>query len=121
MAGMAMDLRSKITGKRGFTLVEIMIVIAIIGIITAVAFPQFVKARSSAATNICIANLKRIDEAKDVWAVWEGGNQTDTPTWDELIPDYLKKTPVCSKSGTYSVNRMDTWPTCTIEGHELPD
>ncbi|MFC1548983.1 hypothetical protein ACFL5E_03380, partial [Candidatus Omnitrophota bacterium] len=83
-------------------------------------FPQFQKAKATAATNICIANLKRIEEGKDVWAVWEGKNNADTPAWSDMIPDYLKKTPACPRGGTYAVNRMDTRPTCTVEGHELP-
>jgi prepilin-type N-terminal cleavage/methylation domain-containing protein len=114
-----MNTLRKYTGKGGFTLVEILIAVAVIGLISAVAFPQFMKARSSAAMNICISNLKRIEEGKDLWAVWEGGNQNDTPTWAELIPDYLRKMPSCPLGGTYSINRMDADPTCTMDGHEL--
>ncbi|MBD3426183.1 MAG: prepilin-type N-terminal cleavage/methylation domain-containing protein [Candidatus Omnitrophica bacterium] len=109
----------KVTGTRGFTLVEILIVIAVIGLISAVAFPQFIKARTTAGKNICISNLKKIGESKEIWAVWEGGGSADTPSWSDLVPDYLKKTPVCPLGGTYSINRVDTDPTCTIEGHEI--
>ncbi|MGB2600472.1 MAG: prepilin-type N-terminal cleavage/methylation domain-containing protein [Candidatus Omnitrophota bacterium] len=114
-----MNALSKCTGKRGFTLVEILIVLAVIGLISAVAFPQFIKARTTAGASICISNLKKLEEGKDLWAVWEGGAMNETPTWSDLIPDYLRKTPSCPLGGSYSLNRMDTDPSCTVDGHAL--
>ena len=54
------------SNKAGFTLVEIMIVVAIIGLLAAIAIPNFVKARQSSQRNACMANLKQMDGAKDV-------------------------------------------------------
>src|SRR3954454_126321 len=56
-------------GRKGFTLVEIMIVVLIIGILLAIAVPNFIKARESSRTKACVANLKQIDSAKEQYAM----------------------------------------------------
>jgi len=58
--------------KNGFTLVEIMIVVAIIGLLAAIAIPNFVTARQTSQTNAGINNLRQIDGAKQQWAVESG-------------------------------------------------
>ena len=63
-------MRTRIGNKNaGFTLVEIMIVVAIIGLLAAIAIPNFVKARQTAQRNACIRNLHEIDGAKEEWAL----------------------------------------------------
>jgi prepilin-type N-terminal cleavage/methylation domain-containing protein len=70
----------------GFTLVEIMIVVAILGLLAAIAMPNFVRARKTSQTNACINNLRQIDGAKQQWALEKGGNSGDVPSNDEIQP-----------------------------------
>lgn len=109
----------KINNKKAFTLAEIMIVVAIIGLVAAIAIPNFVKAREAAQRNGCIANLKQIQNAIQVWALDQNKSSTDSVSLDVLVPDYLKKTPVCPKGGVYTLTTVDSDPTCNIAGHNL--
>ena len=69
----------------------------------------------------CISNLRLIDDAKQQWAAEYSKPQTAIPTVKDLLP-YFKEGvfPACPDGGTYSLNKLDEVPTCSIAGHTLP-
>jgi prepilin-type N-terminal cleavage/methylation domain-containing protein len=80
----------KTNNKAGFTLVEIMIVVAIIGLLAAIAIPNFVKARENAQLNSIFNNLRIIEGAKDQWALENKKGTGDAVASVVTISDYLK-------------------------------
>jgi prepilin-type N-terminal cleavage/methylation domain-containing protein len=116
-------MRIKTNSKAGFTLVEIMIVVAIIGLLAAIAIPNFVKARGTAQKNACINNLRQIDGAKEQWAL-ENKKSAGTATTSDTaaIEAYIKGgAPKCPGGGSYTYNAVDTNPSCSLStsGHSL--
>jgi len=110
--------------KAGFTLVEIMIVVAIIALLAAIAVPNFVKAREASQKSCCISNLKEIEGAKAHWAMEMKKHNSDTPVDTDLFGStlYIRDTPSCPASGTYSLTQVDAKPLCSqgpTYGHTL--
>ena len=110
---------------KGFTLVEIMIVVAIIGLLAALAIPSFMSSRTKTQQELCISNLRRIEMSKERWALETGKSNGDAPVTSE-IDIYIKggNSPVCPVNGTYSYNAVGVNASCTIStprSHQLPN
>jgi type IV pilus assembly protein PilA len=114
----------------GFTLVEIMIVVAIIGLLAAMAIPNYANARARAQAEACINNLSKIDAAAEMFAVEQGKKNGDGINYPDDLTPYLKlnaahKIPGCPAGGTYYLNAVGASPLCSLgntvnPGHVMP-
>jgi prepilin-type N-terminal cleavage/methylation domain-containing protein len=110
--------------KKGFTLAEIMIVVLVIGLLAAIAIPNFVKARETAQKNTCINNLRLIDASKGQYALENDVSTGSTTPSSTNLAEYFKDSvfPTCpTDNSAYTVNPIGTDPACTSgeTGHNL--
>jgi len=112
-------MKNKASRKSGFTLVEIMIVVAIIGLLAAIAIPNFVRARVTSQANACINNLRQLDSAMQQYALEYRLDINTSYTLDALRPyvrlDSAGNLPSCPASGAYSPGpTLTNSPTCSL-------
>jgi len=107
--------------RDGFTLIEILIVVAIMGLILGVALPAFMKSRNQARKQVCIENISQIESAKQQWGAETNHKEGDAVSDGDIFGDnsYIKKKPNCPGGGTYDLKVVGVITTCTIEGHSL--
>jgi len=113
-------MKIKLSLNQGFTLVEIMIVVAIVGLLAAIAIPRFVRARTQSEMNMCINNLRQIDGAVTKWALENKKNMTDPVTFPD-IKDYLKNSVTCPSAGanatfasSYALGAVSNKASCLV-------
>ncbi|MEO5804473.1 MAG: type II secretion system protein [Verrucomicrobiota bacterium] len=126
-------MRTKANHKSGFTLVEIMIVVAIIGLLAAIAIPNFIRARTKSQQNACVNNIRQIDAAIQQWAL-----ETRQPPTATLAPDGSDLEPFLGRGSTidkvlcpsdftaaplfstsYTITDVKTAPVCVFMGGDL--
>ena len=111
----------------GFTLVEIMIVIAIVALLCAIVIPNLLKASSRSQATTCINNLRQIDTAVQQFSVEAGKHVGDTISLSTDLTPYIRLNkqgviPPCPASGSYDLGIVGTNPsvTCSLSTFNPP-
>jgi len=107
--------------SQSFANMALLPAVAVPAMLSAIAIPNFVKARSTSQQNACINNLRQIDAAKNQWALEKGKTADAVPTADD-IKVYLmhNQLPRCPQGGTYTLGPVSETPKCSVPGHVLP-
>ncbi|KKQ02295.1 MAG: hypothetical protein US12_C0034G0005 [Parcubacteria group bacterium GW2011_GWA2_36_24] len=113
------SMKTKTSRRSGFTLIEIMIVVAIIGLLVAIAIPQFVLARNTAQKRTCIENLQLLKIGQDSYV--RECTLTNGTVLSGIVIERLKTGKSCPAGGTYTINAVGENPSCSLldQGHTL--
>lgn len=109
-------MRTRASGQAGFTLIELMIAVLLVGLLAAIAIPNFVRSRTTTQTNACISNLRAIDYAIQQWAL-EAKQAANSPVTFPDISSYLRRSVICPSGGSsfgdsYLISVVGVEPVC---------
>lgn len=104
-----------LSARSAFTLVEIMIVVAILGLLLAIVIPNYIRARANAQASTCINNLRKVEDAASQFALEKGKTTGETITYPDDLTPYIKlnsssSVPSCPAGGTYTVDVIGAKP-----------
>jgi hypothetical protein len=108
--------------SQSFANMALLPAVAVPAMLSAIAIPNFVKARSTSQQNACINNLRQLDAAENQWALEKGKKTGDVCTEEDLKP-YLRlvngQLPKCPAGGKYTIGPVGDAPKCSLPGHVL--
>ena len=111
--------------RQGFTLVEIMVVVAIVGLLAAIVLPNFLHAQTVSQANACINNLAKIDAAATEFALESHKKTGDAIVFPADLTPFIKldntgHIPACPAGGVYGDTKVGTLPTCSLGSSVAP-
>lgn len=105
--------------QKGFTLIEIIVVLSVISFLASIVIPSIIQARATARRKTCVSNLRMIRDAKTIYYNVDNGTK-DPLALSDLVPTYVKNTPACPSGGTYDVRGGAQDPLCSYgDGHAV--
>jgi hypothetical protein len=109
----------------GVTVVKWVALCLFIGLLVAVAIPNFIKPRVTYAENACVNNLRQIEAAAQEFALEKGKTNGEAINYPDDLTPFIKlnkdgKIPPCPSGGIYSIKKVGDVPTCSLGTNVVP-